>query len=466
QSPLAPGEAGAVDCYSGEEDETVGGELRLLFFLNDRADLRVAEFGRVDGVLPGDRVLLENLENGERAWAWVDARGRFRTAVASDALGPIERRRILGLEDGHTRPVPCDDPTRLGDRLRLTVFEGESETIRAVVDSFGEDVTFQGTTYLAGQPLVALQEGLARPRNTPELRRFLSIAHHVLAQADPAVWAAHYFADPLDTSYDPYAPESRMHVLCMPTAGDQNVPVNTGIAMCRAAGLLGSWERDPERYPAEAGWRQIFAPDERYGTSIDQMLIDRYVVEADGRFQRYGDNPVNPNVIYDVDNVSDGEALFSCGFSDWSARSRESGCPEELYGEEVFFPVPHPEAGDELRLDRPRADGTHDAFRVPLLRPAGQHGIYNAQAFRLFDADAYMVSFTVRFLGSRGRLVEHEAGCDCVASEIPTFTVDGEPQTIALGDRPCGPDDLHVCSPECAEAWGIRTPQVAACDPP
>ena len=89
----------------------------------------------------------------------------------------------------------------------------------------------------------------------------------------------------------------------MPTAGDINVPVNTGIAMGRVSGLLGSWRRD-ESIPQEYGWRELFKPDERFGKSPDEYLIDVYAVEGDGRMQRYADNPTNPNVIFDVDNVA------------------------------------------------------------------------------------------------------------------------------------------------------------------
>ena len=195
----------------------------------------------------------------------------------------------------------------------------------------------------------------------------------------------------------------------MPTAGDVNVPVNTGIAMGRVSGHFGSWLRDEEQYPAEYGWREIFMPDERYGVSVDQHLVDTYVIEGDAMLQRYGDNPVNPNVLYDVDNVSDGLADFSCGDSDWSAMIGEHECPEEVEGQEIYFDVPNSEEGKALRINREREDGSYDAFRVPLLRPAGQHVTYNAQVFGTFDADAYMVNFTVQYLGTRGGQVEHRS---------------------------------------------------------
>jgi hypothetical protein len=106
-----------------------------------------------------------------------------------------------------------------------------------------------------------------------------------------------------------------------------------------------------------------------------------------------------------------------------------------------------------------------DGLRVPLLRPAGQHGIYNPQPFRPFDADAYMVSFTVRYLATRGRAVGHEPGCDCSASGLPAYSVAGEPSFPALGEAACGPSDLRLCDATCASAWGIVTPDANACEP-
>ncbi len=475
QNPLPPGETTSRDCFLERESGTwEGGVMRLAYMLNNNARMNVVEFATVGGVEPGDRVVVENLVNGEVGEAWVTERGWFRAAAASDALNAIDRRPILGMVDGIGDPVRVPDVEtldRLGDRLRVTFYVGDTDAVRGVVDRFGRDVTFQGTTYPRAFPLVALQEGLGQERNTPDYRRFFGFAQFAVTPGDPAVWAERYFLNPADSSYDGLERGSP-RVLVVPTAGDNNVPVNTGIANARTAGVLGSWLRD-ESIPAEYGWRELFVPDERYGVSIDQELIDRYVVEGDPRLERYPDNPVTPRAIYDIDNVSDGTASFSCGNSDWSAISGESGCPEELIGQEVFFPLPRPEPGRELRQNRARGDGSFDAMRIPVLRPAGQHGIYNAQPFRTFDNDGYAVNFTLRFLGTRGRRAEEVPGCDCTG-ELPSFRFNGFSSYPSFND-PCLADDpavpdieepentMNVCSPACLEAWGIVTPQGPEC---
>jgi hypothetical protein len=463
QNPLPVGATGGSDCVENEDGDRVGGRLRLMFLVHAVGRFQRHEFGSIDGVTPGDRVRLENLDNGETRTVTIDPRGRFRVAVAADALSPTERRPLLGLVD-EPGPVEFERTPELGDRLRLTVLDAAGSP-KATVDRFGQIVSFQGTIYPAGAPLVALQEGLALERNTPTFRRFLGLAQQALGPADPAVWSARYFLEPPDVSYEPGPARPRGHVLVVPTAGDRQVPVNTGIANARTAGLLGSWRREPERFGPEVGWRELFTPDPRFGRSIDDELVARFVVEGDSRLQRFPDNAVNPNVLYDVDDVSDGRARFSCGPTDWSALNGENLCPPEVEGQEILFDVPGPAPGKALRLDRPRGDGSFDGFRVPLIRPAGQHGIYNPQPFRTFDADAYMVSFTLRFLASRGRSVRHESGCDCSAASIPAISVAGMPSFPSFGDRACAPTDLKVCSEACATAWGIVTPPNVACTP-
>ena len=456
--PTPPGVLGR-GCFS----ETLpGGVLEWGYRLSQLNRSLRLKVGTVEGVTAGDEVLLENLVNGESASVRVSGRGAFRTAVAADAMPPIPRRALFAKKDDDREPMVASASTlaALGDRLRLTITRADGR--REVIDTFPNEVSYMGTVYPAGLPLVALQEGLGLRRNSPRFRRFLGFASMAIGPADPAAWAVRVRLDRADTSYDPAAPLHHTRVLAMPTAGDVQVPVNTGIALARAGGILGSWLRDPDRFGPEVGWRELFAPHPDHGRSVDQVLIDNFVIEGDPRFQRFGADRVQPNVVFDVDDVSDGRATFTCGNSDWSGQNGENGCSDALRGQEVYFSVPRlsPPLRHQIALD----DGTHDAFRVPVLRPAGQHGIYNAQPFRTFDADAFMVNFTTRFLGTRGRAVDHPGGCDCSASRMATYALDGQPSYPSL-ERACTLADLRVCSPECAAAWGITTPEAVSCVP-
>jgi hypothetical protein len=473
QRPLAAGATGGGDCIGTRfPDPSVGGTAQLAFFLNNTARLLKLPIGSIEGVQPGDVVELRNLDNGEARRTRVNERGWFRISTQADALDALEKRIALGYTDDTVGPLTVPDNAALGDRLELVVYVGDSDQVRARFAQFGFEASFEGATYAAGSPLVAIQEGLAYRRNTPEFRRFVSFAQTAIGPADPGVWAAHYSLEPIDVSYDPVNPKPRVRVLAMPTGGDWQVPVATGLALARSGGILGSWLRD-ESVPAEYGWRKLFVPDPRFGMSVDQWLVERHVVESNSRMGRYSDNLVSADLIFDVDNVSDGRAAYSCDPDlDWSAGNGEQGCPDVLPdpgpgGEPVLMTSPQPDAGRELRqqVGRPDADGTvrYDALRIPIMRPAGQHGIYNAQPFRVFDTDAYMVNYTTRFLGSRGRLADDLSAdadgntCDCSASALPNLEVNGAAKNPAL-DRPCSDTDMNLCSPACAEYWGIKTP--------
>jgi len=257
-------------------------------------------------------------------------------------------------------------------------------------------------------------------------------------------------------------------VIVMPTVGDGQVPLATGVALGRTSGLLGSWDRDPEHQAPEHGWRALFAPDSRYGKSMDRWLIDQHVVEGDWRMERWAGYGPNPHVLFDPDNVSDGAAEFSClHAADWSASNGEFQCPAEIDDTDTRFGVLHPDPGQELRRNRPRADGTWDGFRIPLLRPAGQHGIYNPQPFRRFDADAFMVNFVARYMASRARNVAHEPGCDCAYARRPLFEVHGSPAWPGIEEVPACPDDDTACGKQCshacAKAWGLAANPVTVC---
>lgn len=460
--PVPDGAPTAVDCLRGRGTllpPYAGGQLRLAFLVQNNARFETLELGSVDGVAPGDLLRVENLANGEVAELPIGPRGWVRLAVASDALDAVSRRALIGLTDDDPGIGTPTDNTLVGDPLRITVTRAAGGAVE--IDSFPVSVVFQGTRYLEGSPLVAVQDGFGYRRNTPDLRRFVGIAQHAIAPADPAVWAASVRHEPLDVPYDPYRSGGNTRVLYVPTIGDSQVPVSTGVTAARSAGVLGDWHRN-EALPPESGWRELFSPDPRLGAVPDDVLIDSFVLEGDHRFQRFEGYDINPNALFDVDDVSDGVATWSCGPSDWSAIIGESECPVEFEGQEVFFGAPHPDTGKALRRDAPRGDGTADALRVPMLRPAGQHGIYNAQAFRTFDADAFMVNFTLRYLLSRGTTTDHLTGCDCSASALPGFEIDGASYTPGLG-RACEETDMNVCDPSCVAGWGLATPNTASC---
>lgn len=491
---------------SGQRARLSVGELELAYVLNNNARQREISFAKLTHVSPGDWIEVENLDNGEVKRRPVDARGRVMISIPADALTAPEKRNLIGLKDGDRDPVPFSETQKLGDRLVIRHFKADVVKAHTVRDERGEfDVRerldgdpaftlshfmwpaeFQGAIYPANATLIALQEGLALDRNSPQYRRFMGLAQSAIGPGDPAIWSEKIGISPLKIDYDRYQ-GGHTHVLQMPTVGDTQVPTNTGISAARISGNLGSWKRNEEEFPdPRFGWRELFQPlpdDEQRGghlNSADQLLLDRYVVEGDSQLQRWSmeveeegmvykvqtedGEALHPYVLFDIDNMSGGEARFSCSLDDWSAMNGEYFCPDDWKDNGQVFPVPYDREG--LRLTKEREKGRYDALRVPLLRPTGQHGIYNAQPFRVFDNDAYMVNFTTRYLASRGMLVDQPEGCDCSASEIPSYELNGRPFYPVKRNEACEPNDLHLCNSECAESWGIITQPLVECITP
>jgi len=208
QNPLVDG-ANPQSCMPEETEPTQGrqpqhaGELMLAWYAHDNAGFAVRAFGRVEGVAVGDLVRVENLDKNTTRVARVGPRGFVRVNIAADALGAVERRPLLGFTDDDNDPKTASDTTVLGARIRVSVLDRTTGVAKGVVDEWAWDVTFQNTVYPKGQPLVALQEGLGYPRNTPDFRRFYGIAQHVVSPADPAVWSRRYFDEPIQAAYDP-----------------------------------------------------------------------------------------------------------------------------------------------------------------------------------------------------------------------------------------------------------------------
>ncbi len=459
--------------YSDDGKPYDEGVVALSFLTGDVQNRARLEIGRVKGIAPGDRIELYNADKQISRFVTVSTQGTFRVSVPADALGPLERRPLL-LGPGDDEPilsaVRFDDTPQLGDRLVIRVYDGQTGAPKAMqrattgeelpeVSTFLSTLAFQGTEYPEGAPLVALAKGMALRRNSPEFRRFIGIAQTTMDPADSSVWSQYYFEHSLDMSYDANAWPGRNHVLVLPTAGDMVVPVNAAITTARMAGILGSWKRDPTIAP-EYGWRQLFVPDARYGQSMDQHLIDTHVLENLHRLRRYEGLTDGNDAIYDIDNMSEGRSNYPCSGTD--LLDGELSCKT---GPNARFTPPGEPVGKGMRATRVRADGTHDAMRIPYLFPHGQHGIWNAQKNRSWDADAHAVNFVSLFLRTGGKVVDVPVDCDCSATTTPTYSLDGKPIWFA-DDVPCDnatETQIRVCSASCAETLGMRTSELSAC---
>ncbi|MBI4704425.1 MAG: hypothetical protein HY744_25260 [Deltaproteobacteria bacterium] len=266
-----------------------------------------------EGLEPWDTMVVVNLRTAERRCGFVAADGGARVGIASNAGDPVQ---ILFYEGPQALPG-TDCEIRPGARPGL------------LVESFTESFDFQGRSYEAGEPLVALSEGLGMRRGHPDLRGFQGLGQLVLDPADPAVLARHLLIEPL--RYPGAGDQTGTHALVITTMGDMNVPASSGVAVGRAAGLIDYLEADP-----------------RYGKPDNQEIIDTYTAEAVNTLKRYT-NSQGEGIHLDVENFSGGD---------------------DMYGAEV------PRLDPPLRIGMSDTDplGGKSAAIFPYNVPGGQHG--------------------------------------------------------------------------------------------
>ena len=151
------------------------------------------------------------------------------------------------------------------------------------------------------------------------------------------------------------------HFLVVNTIGDMNVPVATGIALARAAGII-----DLEK------------KDERYGKTPNRVLIDTGTIEA---VERVGRNPnsVGAPVLMDIDRLS----LFT-------------GSTVDQDGFDV------PRLSPPLRLRSPAKNGGVTGMMLPMVVPTGRHGFDTPDPSLPSNLGAVMLNSLGRFMTTEG----------------------------------------------------------------
>ncbi|HIA05075.1 MAG TPA: hypothetical protein EYN66_24795 [Myxococcales bacterium] len=282
--------------------------------VNSAQELNMAAVG---GVQAGDFVVVENLRNGVRGCSYVaDDNGtlRWRAAADSNNRDPV---RILFYE---------------GDAMLLGSKDCETKagvSPRKILDSFEQDVWWQGQLINRFTPLHTLAEGLGIKRVTPRMRRFLAIGQMVLDNGDPAVFGPGLGKKPV--VYAGTGQKTGANALVVTTVGDMNVPANGGITQSRAAGFI-----------------DYLNPDPRYGKPANQVLIDTYTAEAVHTLKRFTDSDGN-GIHMDVENFSGGT---------------------DIWGDEV----PRLDPPLRLGMTKKNASGGYSASIFPYPIPTGQHG--------------------------------------------------------------------------------------------
>lgn len=398
-----------------------------------------------DQIRAGDRVLVRNGRTGKEVAAFATDDLTFRVGYQADAASPGARRVLAGLapdpaQDGRIPPVEVTPELarRLGDPLEIVVLDGWDGAVREVIDTVTVPFTYYGTTFPAGSPLVAIAEGFGYQRNTPDFRRLLGFAQMLVEPADPAAYAPHAFRRPFDFPYETGDVAARRAqgggtgLLVVHSVGDSDVPIATGIALARVAGII-----------------DLDTPLPQYdGRTANEVLIDTHVVEGVERLMRHpqtkGDARMCPprgrtewrcpplregeedayRAFFDKeagctagagdcpDGCPDGQACYADGICvpcddgcDVAADAEPEGVHfdvDDLDDRTDRLTLPEHNLDPPLRLKGTAADGSAYGLRIPYLDRLGSHGVPPSIPERAFDINDFMVNQILWFFASEG----------------------------------------------------------------
>ncbi len=342
------------------------GTLAIRQLVASANNMRRVHVATLPAVPAGGRVVVENLTTDEVAAGWIPDDGRFRVAIAADAMTGGEKALATGMPEWGPEPLTTysiPDNEGLGDRLRITIEDADGAPV-ATIDTFETDVVHEGVTYPAGSPLVAANSGSGHTRQTPRLRRLIQVMSMIGESGDPIAYAPRWVHEPLAHGGGP------ANVLMMPTVGDTVVPIATGVALARSARLFPTREADS-----------------RYGMSVDAWLVERGVVHGYEEFGPFVDDAGEP-ILFDVE--------------DWDGEL--NGAPSD----------------EPLRATVDTSAGS-SGVRVVFADPRGSHGWAIPEPEAAFDVNTFATMQGAWFLASGGQELTDDL---CLATaDCPWFRV-------------------------------------------
>lgn len=342
------------------------GELELWTELPDLNSLGRRKLAPVTATLAeGDTAVLFNLTTGEHRCFRVGAQGLLRAAISSDE----------------------------GDLYRLAVYKGalppkerdgcsvpEDANPYWEVDKTAYAFDWYGKTHEAGEALSALGDGFGLRRQSPELRRFLGLAQLAIEQGDPVNYLPNVERRRILRYGTGEEVSTRMMVVN--TVGDMNVPVATGAAIARAAGMI-----------------ELFEKDGRWGKTENRVLIDTGIIEAVERTGRFKDAQ-GKDCHMDVDHLS------------------------ALSGSDDGFTVPRLNPPLRLVKSSERVGGKTGVL-FPLVTPTGRHGFDPPNPGDMFDLGSVMMNMLGRYMQTGGLELPMEACMeDSSCSWVPPIPAD------------------------------------------
>jgi hypothetical protein len=320
----------------------------------------------VNELRAGDIFRAENLSNGQVDEVIVGKDLTMRSHIPADRQDLF--RVKIWRPDGSGEPMFSDSLVK------------EGATLVKEITTYEFDVgPFYETNYEKGDPLKAIQGGLGYRRNTPSLRRLLAITQTILEPGDPINWAPLY-ADPIHIAPEGKVPTNILYTL---TLGDMTVPISTGIALGRAAGVIG-----------------YDTIDERYGITQNELLLQYHVTEGVDELEYFSDDCCRNHcgqVNFDIDDLSNG--LHESNLPRLAAVGDPAQC-----GATPLVCTGSCEALPPLRATIQNSHGIN-AVRFPALKAQGQHAIDLPDPSQDFDASIFVLNQIGLYLSSGGTVL-------------------------------------------------------------
>jgi hypothetical protein len=245
----------------------------------------------------GGTALVYNGGNGVVRCARIDKEGRFRIGIPSSLGDRLEvqiydQPDVVDTYDGESG---CNISVGEEHRVALIQSWGKGLVPSGTLRDDGTEVCtnangcsqFQDKYFPHGSELRAIAEGFGHIRQTPALRRFMSLASHIIDPGDPINFAPYYALRPID---DPFGnPHPSTGVLNVVTIGDMNVPLSSGIALGRAAGAVPFLTPSAaEQYPALADYATPALLYTSLGNKTPhRVMIENHVMEGINRLERH-----------------------------------------------------------------------------------------------------------------------------------------------------------------------------------
>jgi hypothetical protein len=233
---------------------------------------------------------------------------------------------------------------------------------------------------------------------------------------DPVNWAPHWAADQVQHPDPGAGLKPGTNVIVLPSVGDSNVPISTGIALARAAGLVGYLDDDG-----------------RYGSKSQmEVLVDKGVVEGLFNRCRYtltvktsAGAPVDECLLYDIDDLDGARLSGPCdtceytysdgSISGWVCVDKDGNACGDGFGSPFDLPEPlratFLPGGKAASCSEQADDGTCRVFkdsagvgamRITLTLPQGFHGLYLQAPYKQFDIETYIMNVIGRYFMTSG----------------------------------------------------------------